>query len=66
LAGMVRRAGSAGMNLAGLFRATERNAQEAPQQAPEVEQLIEPQAGPLAHLTARLMASMERRVSPDG
>jgi hypothetical protein len=51
------------MNLAGLFRATERNAQEAPQQAPEPEQLIEPQAGPLAHLTARLMASMERRVS---
>jgi hypothetical protein len=36
------------VNLAGLFRATERNAQEAPQQAPAPEQLIEPQAGPLA------------------
>jgi hypothetical protein len=37
LAGMVRRAGSAGVNLAGLFRATERNAQQAPPhtQAPE-------------------------------
>jgi replication initiation protein RepC len=66
LAGMVRRAGSAGVNLAGLFRATERNVQEAPQQNPAPEQAVEPQAGPLAHLTARLMASMERRVSPDG
>jgi len=66
LAGMVRRAGSSGVNLAGLFRATERNVQEAPLQAPAPEQLIEPQSGPLAHLTARLMASMERRVSPDG
>ena len=66
LAGMVRRAGSAGVNLTGLFRATERNAQEARPQAPAPEQLIEPQAGPLAHLTARLMASMERRIVPDG
>jgi hypothetical protein len=66
LAGMVRRAGSAGVNLAGLFRATERNAQQAPSQSPVPEQTIEPQVGPLAHLTARLMASMERRVEPDG
>lgn len=66
LAGMVRRAGSAGVNLAGLFRATERNVQDAPQQTPAPEQAVEPQAGPLAHLTARLMASMERRVRPDG
>ncbi len=66
LAGMVRKSGSAGLNLAGLFRATERNAQDAPQQTPAPEQAVEPQAGPLAHLTARLMASMERRVSPDG
>ncbi|MBN9146010.1 MULTISPECIES: helix-turn-helix domain-containing protein [unclassified Novosphingobium] len=66
LTGMVRRAGSAGVNLAGLFRATERNVQDALQQTPAPEQLIEPQAGPLAHLTARLMASMERRVAPDG
>jgi replication initiation protein RepC len=66
LAGMVRRAGSAGVNLAGLFRATERNVQDAPQQTLAPEQALEPQAWPLAHLTARLMASMERRVSPDG
>jgi mannose/fructose-specific phosphotransferase system component IIA len=43
LAGMVRRAGSAGVNLAGLFRATERNAQQAPSQSPAPEQAIEPQ-----------------------
>jgi hypothetical protein len=49
-----------------LFRATERNAQQAPPQTHAPEQTIEPQAGPLAHLTARLMASMERRVAPDG
>lgn len=65
LAGMVRRAGSSGVNLAGLFRAAERNAQQAPPQTSASEQAIEPQAGPLANLTARLMASMERRVSPD-
>lgn len=66
LAGMVRRAGSAGVNLAGLFRATERNVQQVPSQSPAPELPIEPQAGPLAHVTARLMASMERRVTPDG
>jgi hypothetical protein len=66
LAGMVRRAGSAGVNLAGLFRATERNAQQAPPHTQAPEPPIEQQAGPLANLTARLMASMERRVSSDG
>jgi len=66
LAGMVRRAGSAGVNLSGLFRATERNAQQAPPQACAPESPFEQQVGPLAHLTARLMASMERRVAPDG
>ncbi|MDE1918892.1 MAG: hypothetical protein KGJ57_17705 [Sphingomonadales bacterium] len=66
LAGMVRREGSAGVNLAGLFRATERNAQQAPPEVSAPQQSIEPQVGPLAHLTARLMASMERRVKPDG
>ena len=66
LAGMVRRAGSAGVNLAGLFRATERNAQQAPPQTQLPEPPIEPQSGPLAHLTARLMASMEQRLKPDG
>jgi vacuolar-type H+-ATPase subunit H len=66
LAGMVRRAGSAGVNLAGLFRATERNAQQASSESPASEQAIEPQIGPLAHLTTRLMASVERRVKSDG
>ena len=65
LAGMVRRASSAGVNLAGLFRATERNVQQAPSQSPVPEQTIEPQVGPLAHLTAKLLASMERRVTSD-
>lgn len=66
LAGMVRRAGSAGVNLAGLFRATARNVQQAPPQRPLPKPIIEPQAGPMANLTVRLMASMERRVTPDG
>ena len=66
LTGMVRRAGSAGVNLAGLFRATERNAQQAPTAVAPPEQTIEPPLGPLAHLTARLMATMERRITPDG
>lgn len=66
LAGMVRRASSAGVNLAGLFRAAERNVQQAPPQSPALEQTTEPQAGPMANLTAKLMASMERRITPDG
>lgn len=65
LAGMVRRAGSAGVNLAGLFRATERNAQQAPPAVAPPEQAIEPLVGPLAHLTAKLIATMERRITPD-
>jgi hypothetical protein len=66
LAGMVRRAGSAGVNIAGLFRATERNVQQAPSQSPVPEQTIEPQVGPLAHLAAKLLVNMERRIIPDG
>jgi len=66
LAGMVQRAGSAGVNLAGLFRATERNVQQARPTVTPPEPPIEPQVGPLAHLTARLMVGMERRVAPDG
>ncbi len=66
LAGMVRRVRSAGVNLAGLFRATERNVQQAPPEVTLPEQTIEPPRGPMAHLTARLMASMERRVTPHG
>lgn len=66
LAGMVRRSGSAGVNLTGLFRATERNVQEAPPLSPVPVSTNELQGGPLAHLTARLMASMEQPVTPDG
>ncbi|GHD00200.1 helix-turn-helix domain-containing protein [Novosphingobium pokkalii] len=66
LAGMVRKSGSAGMNLAGLFRATERIAQQVPPQASAPEPPIEQQAGPLANLTAKLLANMERRITPDG
>ncbi len=66
LAGMVRRAGSAGVNLAGLFRATERNIQQPPPEVTLPVQTTEPPRGPMAHLTARLMVRMERRVTPDG
>ena len=66
LAGMVRRAGSAGVNLAGLFRATERNVQQAPPATTSLAPIVEKPQGPMAHLTARLMATMERRVTPDG
>ncbi|KUR77025.1 helix-turn-helix domain-containing protein [Novosphingobium sp. Fuku2-ISO-50] len=65
LAGMVRRAGSAGVNLAGLFRATERNVQHVPPEATLLVEAVEPQAGPLANLAARLVVSMERRVASD-
>jgi replication initiation protein RepC len=73
LAGMVRRAGTAGVNLAGLFRATERQVQQSPPETNGPPQPIDPPPGPMAHLAARLMEGMERRVSdgesqdhPDG
>ena len=73
LAGMVRRAGTAGVNLAGLFRATERQVQQSPPETTSTPQPIEPPPGPMAHLAKRLMAGMARRVSdgeskdhPDG
>ena len=73
LAGMVRRAGTAGVNLAGLFRATERQVQQSPPETTSPPLPLEPPPGPMAHLAARLMAGMERRVSngesqdhPDG
>jgi hypothetical protein len=73
LAGMVRRAGMAGVNLAGLFRATERQVQQSPPETTSPPLPLEPPPGPMAHLAARLMAGMERRVSngesqdhPDG
>jgi hypothetical protein len=63
LAGMLRRAGTADLNLAGLFRATERHAQQSPPQTTSSPQPIESPPGPIAHLAARLLASMELRVS---
>ena len=67
LAGMVRRAGNSGVNLAGLFRATEREVRHSP--PPETTsspQTPEAQSGPMAHLTTRLMAGLERQVSEEG
>ena len=66
LGGMVRRAGTAGVNLTGLLRATERHAQQSSPETNVSEVPSEPPRGPMAHLTASLMASMERYVSPDG
>ena len=63
LAGMIRRTGTASVNLAGLFRATERYAQQSPPETTSPPQPIESPPGPMAHLAARLMASMELRVS---
>ena len=62
LAGMVRRAGTAGVNIAGLFRATERQVQQSPQETTSTPQPIELPPGPMAHLAKRLMAGMARRV----
>ena len=64
LAGMVRRAGTAGVNLAGLFRATKREVQHAP--PPSTTDLPPPQKAPpgsMAQLTARLMVGVEQRVT---
>ena len=64
LAGMMRRAGNYGVNLLGLFRATEREVRHLPPpEATSRLQMSEAQAGPMAHLTMRLMASLERQVS---
>ena len=63
LAGMVRRSGMAGVNLAGLFRATERQVQQSPPDTTSPPRPIEPPPGPMADLTARLMAGMVRHVS---
>ena len=66
LAGMVRRAGTAGVNLTGLFRATEREVQQGlPPVVASLPPTPEPPSGPLAHLTARLLAGLERRVAED-
>ena len=63
LSGMIRRAGTAGVNLSGLFRATERQAQQSQYGTISPLQPIEPPPGPMSHLAARLMVGMERRVS---
>lgn len=68
LTGMVRRAKTAGMNLAGLYWASEREAQQgAPpiQVAPPSPPLDFP-SGPMAKLTAQLLAGIERRIADDG
>ncbi len=65
LAGMTRRAKAASINLAGLFRATEREAQQATRSVevpPETSLPPELPLGPMTDLTARLMASFEKRV----
>ena len=70
LAGMTRRAQSAGVNLAGIFRASERDAGLARDARPEAvaddpPPTLQP-SGPMAHAVARLMATIERRVSSKG
>jgi len=67
LAGMVRRAGTTSVNLAGLFRATEREVQQGPPpDAASLPSTPEPPSGPMVHLTKRLMAGLERRVAEEG
>ena len=66
LAGMVRRAGTAGVNLAGLLRATEREVQlELPPDTSSLPPTPEAPPSPMAHLTARLLAGLEQRVTDD-
>jgi hypothetical protein len=65
LAGMTRRARAASINLAGLFRATKREAQQATRcgaMPSETSPPPELPLGPMTDLTARLMASFEKRV----
>ncbi len=65
LAGMTRRAKAASINLAGLFRATEREAQQATRcvEIP-LETSLPPELppGPMTDLTARLLASFEKHL----
>jgi len=66
LAGMVRRAANFSINLAGLFRATEREVRHLPpSEATSRLQKPEAQSGPMAHLTTQLMAGLKRRVGDE-
>lgn len=67
LSGMTRCAQTGAVNLAGMFRASQREAKQA--MMPKSPQLlldepVPPELGPLAHLTARMMASLAMRVEP--
>jgi replication initiation protein RepC len=77
LTGMTRRAKTAGVNLAGLFRASEREAGLAeatpiptvPQEAVAARKDARPgdlQTGPMAHLAVRLMATFGRPAEDEG
>jgi replication initiation protein RepC len=66
LAGMTRRAGKAVVNLTGLFRAIEREVQQGQPAARPEQPLPETPQGPMAGVTARLLAGMERRVTKEG
>ena len=66
LAGMVRRECASGVNLAGLFRASEREVQqERPPDTTTLPPTPEAPPGPMAHLTTRLMAGLARRASDE-
>ena len=67
LAGMVRREGATSVNLTGLFRASEREVQqEPPLGMTSLPPTPEAPPGPMARLTMRLMAGVERRVIKEG
>ena len=65
LAGMVRRAKTVGVNLAGLFRASERDVGLATTRVEIATPTPGLQSGPMTHLTTALMASFVQRVSDD-
>jgi replication initiation protein RepC len=68
LAGMVRRAVTSRLNLAGLFWACDRGGPEVVTRTPPgaVQQPQDRPSGPLVHLTSRLMAGLARSIGTDG
>jgi hypothetical protein len=70
LAGMNRRANSVGVNLAGMLRASEREAglgkSARPDALPDQPAPPLPPTGPMANLAARLMATFEQSVDGEG